>query len=86
VADKFSRSLACRIGGVFTLVAAGMTAYVVWRDLSYVVMLGAMAIWGFSSGVVSGPVQVRMSSGLTLKNCFAVAAAISGRGVDGVGM
>lgn len=57
IADKYSRSLACCIGGVCNLIAAACIVYTVATDRSYVWLLGSMSLYGAGSGVISGPVQ-----------------------------
>ena len=57
IADKYGKDRACALGGVFLLLANGVTSWTIATDESYYFLLGAMFLWGVGSGVVSGPVQ-----------------------------
>jgi len=69
LADKHGRSPLIAAGGVLSIVAAVVTAYVVWvaaeEDASgagpprwaMITLAGCMVAWGISGGIVSGPAQ-----------------------------
>ena len=69
LADKHGRSPLIAAGGALSVVAAVVTAYVVWvaaeedaagkgpPKWAMITLAGCMVAWGISGGIVSGPAQ-----------------------------